>query len=165
VVLPDAPKGTSLFGQRHLPDYADALSKAVDFGRSHANLPVWQIATSLGSIAVVNGAAHLGSKVSGVVLASPVTRRGRAGERPYLMLTWAQSLSRYWLSTTNTTLVRLVHRATIQCALGPDTFAAQGAGHRDEQPDYERLRPMRRDVAAWLSWDRGHGGVAHLRMY
>jgi hypothetical protein len=80
VVLPDAPNGTSLFGQRHLPAYADAISKAIDFGRSHANLPVWLIATSLGSISAVNGAAHLGSKVSGVVLASSVTRPGRAGE-------------------------------------------------------------------------------------
>jgi hypothetical protein len=32
VVLPDAPNGTSLFGQRHLPAYADAISKAIDFG-------------------------------------------------------------------------------------------------------------------------------------
>jgi pimeloyl-ACP methyl ester carboxylesterase len=80
VVLPDAPNGTSLFGQRHLPAYADAVSKAIDFGRSRANLPVWLIGTSLGSIAAVNSAARLGSKVSGVVLASSVTRPGRAGE-------------------------------------------------------------------------------------
>jgi pimeloyl-ACP methyl ester carboxylesterase len=80
VVLPDAPNGTSLFGQRHLPAYADAISRAIDFGRSHANLPVWLIGTSQGSTAAVNGAAHLGSKVSGVVLASSVTRPGRAGE-------------------------------------------------------------------------------------
>ena len=80
VVLPDAPNGTSLFGQRHLPAYVDAIGKAIDFGRSRANLPVWLIATSQGSIAAVNGAAHLGSKVSGVVLASCVTRPGRAGE-------------------------------------------------------------------------------------
>jgi hypothetical protein len=80
LVLPDAPNGTSLFGQRHLPAYADTISKAIDFGWSRANLPVWLIGTSLGSIAAVNGAARLGSKVSGVVLASSVTRSGRAGE-------------------------------------------------------------------------------------
>jgi len=34
---------------------ADAISKAVDFGRSRADRPVWLIATSLGSIAAVNG--------------------------------------------------------------------------------------------------------------
>jgi pimeloyl-ACP methyl ester carboxylesterase len=80
VVLPDAPNGTSLLGQRHLPAYADAIGRAIDFGRSHANLPVWLIATSQGSTAAVNGAAHLGSRVSGAVLASSVTRPGQADE-------------------------------------------------------------------------------------
>jgi len=80
LVMPDAPNGTSLFGQRHLPAYADAISKAVDFGRSQAALPVWLIGTSAGTTAAVNGAAHLGSKVSGAVLTSSVTRVGRAGE-------------------------------------------------------------------------------------
>jgi len=32
------------------------------------------------------------------------------------------------------------------------------------RPNYERLAPVRRDVAAWLSWDRGHCGAAHLRL-
>lgn len=80
VVLPDAPNGTSLAGQRHLPVYADAISKAIDVGRSRAALPVWLIGTSAGTTAAVNGAAHLGSKVSGVVLTSSVTRPGRSGE-------------------------------------------------------------------------------------
>jgi hypothetical protein len=80
IVLPDAPNGTSLFGQRHLPAYADAISRAIDFGRSRAALPVWLIGTSAGTTAAVNGAAHLGSKVSGAVLTSSVTRNGRAGE-------------------------------------------------------------------------------------
>jgi pimeloyl-ACP methyl ester carboxylesterase len=80
VVLSDAPNGTSLFGHRHLPAYADAIGRAIDFGRSHADLPVWLIATSQDSIAAVNCAAHLGAKVSGVILASSVTRPGLAGE-------------------------------------------------------------------------------------
>ena len=80
VVLPDTPNGTSLTGHRHLPAYADAISRAIDFGRSRAALPVWLIGTSAGSTAAVNGAAHLGSKVSGAVLTSSVTRIGRAGE-------------------------------------------------------------------------------------
>jgi hypothetical protein len=80
VVLPDAPNGTSLTGQRHLPAYADAISKAIDFGRSRAALPVWLIGTSAGTTAAVNGAAHPGSKVSGAVLTSSVTRFGGAGE-------------------------------------------------------------------------------------
>jgi pimeloyl-ACP methyl ester carboxylesterase len=81
VVLPDAPNGTSLTGQRHLPAYADAISRAIDFGRSRGALPVWLIGTSAGTTAAVNGAAHLGSKVSGAVLTSSVTRRtGSSGE-------------------------------------------------------------------------------------
>jgi len=80
VVLPDAPNGTSLAGQRHLPAYADAISKAIDLGRSRVALPVWLIGTSAGTTAAVNGAAHLGSKVSGAVLTSSVTRPGRSGE-------------------------------------------------------------------------------------
>ena len=81
VVLPDAPNGTSLTGQRHLPAYADAIGRAIEFGRSRAALPVWLIGTSAGTTAAVNGAAHLGSKVSGAVLTSSVTRRtGASGE-------------------------------------------------------------------------------------
>ena len=76
VVLPDAPNGASLNGKRHLPAYSDAIGKAVDFGRSRAALPVWLIGTSAGSTAAVNGAAHLGPKVSGAVLTSSVTRSG-----------------------------------------------------------------------------------------
>jgi len=80
MVVPDAPNGTSLFGQRHLPAYADAIRKAIDFGRSHAALPVWLIGTSAGTTAAVNAAAHVRSKVSGAVLTSSVTRGGRSGE-------------------------------------------------------------------------------------
>ena len=81
IILPDAPNGASLTGQRHLPAYADAIGKAIDLGRSRAALPVWLIGTSRGSIAAVNGAAHLGAKVvSGAILTSSVTRPGDAGE-------------------------------------------------------------------------------------
>ena len=80
IILPDAPNGASQTGQRHLPAYADAIGKAIDLGRSRAALPVWLIGTSRGSIAAVNGAAHLGSKVSGAILTSSVTRPGDAGE-------------------------------------------------------------------------------------
>ncbi len=75
VVLPDAPNGTSLTGRRHLPAYADAIGRAIDFARSYAALPVWLIGTSAGTTAAVNGAAHLGSKVAGAVLTSSATRR------------------------------------------------------------------------------------------
>jgi pimeloyl-ACP methyl ester carboxylesterase len=80
VVLPDTPNGTSLTGRRHLPAYAEAIGRAIDFGRSRAAVPVWLIGTSAGTTAAVNGAAHLGAKVSGAVLTSSVTRPGASGE-------------------------------------------------------------------------------------
>ena len=80
MVLPDAPNGTSRTGQRHLPAYADAISKAIDLVRSRVILPVWLIGTSAGTTAAVHGAAHLGSKISGAVPASSVTRTARGGE-------------------------------------------------------------------------------------
>ena len=52
----------------------------VDFARSRSNVPVWLIGTSQGSTGAVNGGAHLGSKVAGVVLTSSVTQRNRADE-------------------------------------------------------------------------------------
>ena len=59
VILPDAPDRASLLGRRHLPAYAEAIGKAIDFGRARAALPVWLIGTSQGATAAVNGAAHL----------------------------------------------------------------------------------------------------------
>jgi pimeloyl-ACP methyl ester carboxylesterase len=80
VILLDAPNGASLLGRRHLPAYAEAIGEAIDFGHVRAALPVWLIGTSQGSTAAVNGAAHLGSKVSGAVLTSSVTRPVGGGE-------------------------------------------------------------------------------------
>jgi pimeloyl-ACP methyl ester carboxylesterase len=105
VVLPDAPNGTSLTGRRHLPAYADAISEAIDFGHSRAALPVWLIGTRAGTTVAVNGAAHIGSKVSGAVLTSSVTRSGRAGETIFdaePSAIWSPCSS----SATNTTLAQ-----------------------------------------------------------
>lgn len=80
-VILGSPDNRSLMGQRSGAGYAAALGVAVDFARARGNAPVWLIGTSMGSIAAVNGAAHLGAKVAGVVLTSSVTRIGRrAGE-------------------------------------------------------------------------------------
>lgn len=75
-----SPNGASLLGQRHTPAYLAAIDRAVDFGRSRANAPIWLVGTSQGSIAAANGAAHLGGKIAGVVLTSSVTRPNRSGE-------------------------------------------------------------------------------------
>ena len=82
-VILGSPNGASLLGQRSQPGYAGALGAAVDFARSRANVPVWLVGTSMGSIAAVNGAARLGGKVAGVVLTSSVTQPNRSGETAF----------------------------------------------------------------------------------
>lgn len=76
----DSPNNASLLGRRSIPAYVQALAAAVDFARSRANVPVWLVGTSQGSTAAANGAAHLGTKIAGVVLTSSVTRANRSGE-------------------------------------------------------------------------------------
>jgi hypothetical protein len=68
---------SSLMGQRHTPAYADDIARAVDFIRTRANVPVWLVGTSMGSIAAANGAAHLPGRVAGVVLTSSVAGPNR----------------------------------------------------------------------------------------
>ena len=69
---------SSLMGQRHTPAYADDIARGVDFVRTRANVPVWLVGTSMGSIAAANGAAHLPGRVAGVVLTSSVAGPNRA---------------------------------------------------------------------------------------
>ena len=80
VEIVGAPNGAPLLGERHTPAYLGAIDRAIDFARSRANAPVWLVGTSQGSTAAANGAAHLGSKIVGVVLSSSVTRPNRSGE-------------------------------------------------------------------------------------
>src|SRR5277367_4035215 len=71
---------SSLLGQRHTPAYAATIARAIDFARTRANVPVWLVGTSMGSIAAANGAAHLPGRVAGIVLTSSVAGPSRAGE-------------------------------------------------------------------------------------
>jgi pimeloyl-ACP methyl ester carboxylesterase len=80
VILLGSPGDVSLLGRRHLPSYAAALDSALDYARRRNSAPVWLIGTSQGTIGAVNGAAHLRSKVAGVVLTSSVTQQGASGE-------------------------------------------------------------------------------------
>src|SRR4051794_38130904 len=80
VLVSGPPNGQSILGQRSTPEYASALDRVVDFALSCTDAPVWVVGTSQGSTAAVNAGAHLAGKVSGVVLTSSVTQRGRAGE-------------------------------------------------------------------------------------
>jgi hypothetical protein len=69
---------SSLMGQRHTPAYAAVIARAIDFIHTRANMPVWLVGTSMGSIAAANGAAHLPGRVAGVVLTSSVAAPNRA---------------------------------------------------------------------------------------
>jgi hypothetical protein len=80
VEIVGSPNGAPLLGERHTPAYLAAIDRAIDFARSRGNAPVWLVGTSQGSTAAANGAAHLGSKIAGVVLSSSVTRPNRSGE-------------------------------------------------------------------------------------
>lgn len=80
VAVLGSPDDRSLVGQRHTPTYADAIGRAVDFVRGRVAAPVWLVGTSAGTTAAANGAAHLGTKLAGVVLTSSVTRRYSSGE-------------------------------------------------------------------------------------
>jgi pimeloyl-ACP methyl ester carboxylesterase len=85
-VILASPNGSSLMGQRAQPAYPAALAVTVDFARSRANVPVWLVGTSNGTIAAVNGGTRLGGKVAGIILTSSVTQPGRAGGRQPLAI-------------------------------------------------------------------------------
>lgn len=81
VVIPDAPDHESLRGRRSLPGYAAVVRDLVGIARSQAPGPVFLLGTSQGSIAAVNGAAHMPSGwIAGVVLTESVSRLGGSGE-------------------------------------------------------------------------------------
>lgn len=81
VVIPDALNHDNLRGLRSSPDYAGVIEALVDFARSRAAKPVFLIGTSQGSIAAMNGAAHIAKgKLAGAVLTESVSRRGGSHE-------------------------------------------------------------------------------------
>jgi Alpha/beta hydrolase family len=81
VVIPDALDGQSLRGRRSAPEYAQVIEALVRFAHAEARGPVFLLGTSQGSIAAMNGAAHLAKgEVAGVVLTESVSRRSKSGE-------------------------------------------------------------------------------------
>ena len=75
----DQPKGMGP-SFRVSKDQAIDIAAVADYLKTQAGVPVWLVGTSQGSTAAVNGAAHLGNKIAGVVLSSSVTRRTRSDE-------------------------------------------------------------------------------------
>ncbi len=75
-----AKKG--MFGFRQTPEHAEDIKAVMDFMKSKADVPVWLVGTSRGSISAVNGAVRLGGLEGGpdgIVLISSVTRRSKKG--------------------------------------------------------------------------------------
>lgn len=80
VIIPDAVKAQGLRGRRSGEAYAGIVAGLVGFARLEAAGPVFLVGTSQGAIAGMNGAAHLGDRIAGLVLTSSVSRRGGSGE-------------------------------------------------------------------------------------
>jgi pimeloyl-ACP methyl ester carboxylesterase len=81
VVIPDAVDGENMRGLRSSPEYARIVQDLVRFARTKAPGPVFLLGTSQGSIAAMNGAAHLTKgEIAGVVLTESVSRQSKSGE-------------------------------------------------------------------------------------
>jgi pimeloyl-ACP methyl ester carboxylesterase len=81
VVIPDAVDGQNMRGLRSSPEYARIVQELVQFARTKAPGPVFLLGTSQGSIAAMNGAAHLTKgEIAGVVLTESVSRQSKSGE-------------------------------------------------------------------------------------
>jgi hypothetical protein len=81
VLIPDAVDDTNLRGLRSSPHYAARVRDLVAAAHAQATAPVFLLGTSQGSIAAMNGAAHLrDGQIAGVVLTESVSRLGGSHE-------------------------------------------------------------------------------------
>jgi len=89
VAVVDAPSdhwaGEGMVGWRHTATHAADIGAIIDRIRQTADVPVWLIGTSRGTLSAANAAARLGSRVDGLVLSASVTvvsnsRPGYLGE-------------------------------------------------------------------------------------
>jgi hypothetical protein len=81
VIIPDAAGTENLRGERSSPTYAMIVGALVAFARTQNVRPVFLLGTSQGSIAAMNGAAHLRQgEIAGLVLTESVSRLGGSHE-------------------------------------------------------------------------------------
>jgi hypothetical protein len=81
VLIPDTVDGDNLRGLRSSPAYAALVGELVGFAHTKSSVPVFLLGTSQGSIAAMNGAAHLpAAQLAGVVLTESVSRQGGSHE-------------------------------------------------------------------------------------
>ena len=85
VVIPDAIDGGNLRGMRSSPAYAALVAALLDFAHRQSVGPVFLLGTSQGSIAAMNGAAHLDpSRLAGLVLTESVSVLGGSHETVFM---------------------------------------------------------------------------------
>src|SRR5271165_4811296 len=81
VLIVDALSGKNMRGLRSSPGYAEAIEDVVRFAAKKGARSIFLLGTSQGSIAAMNGAAHLPKgQIAGVVLTESVTRPSKSGE-------------------------------------------------------------------------------------
>jgi hypothetical protein len=81
VIIPDALDGQNMRGLRSSPAYAEVVAALVHFAHAQTQGPVFLLGTSQGSIAAMNGAAHLlAPALAGLVLTESVSRESKSGE-------------------------------------------------------------------------------------
>ena len=81
IVLVDALDHQSMRGQRSTTAYADVTKKIIEFAHRQANVPVWVLGTSQGSIAAMNAASHAErTQLAGLILTESVSILGGSHE-------------------------------------------------------------------------------------
>jgi hypothetical protein len=81
VLIPDTLNSENLRGLRSSPAYAALVGELVHFAHTKSSAAVFLLGTSQGSIAAMNGAAHLSrTQLAGVVLTESVSRQGGSHE-------------------------------------------------------------------------------------
>jgi hypothetical protein len=81
IVLVDALDHQSMRGQRSSAAYAEITKKIIEFAHRQANVPVWVLGTSQGSIAAMNAASHAGgTQLAGLILTESVSILGGSHE-------------------------------------------------------------------------------------
>jgi hypothetical protein len=81
IVLVDALDHQSMRGQRSSAAYAEITQKIIEFAHRQANVPVWVLGTSQGSIAAMNAASHAGRiRLAGLILTESVSILGGSHE-------------------------------------------------------------------------------------
>jgi len=81
IVLVDALDHQSMRGQRSSAAYAEITQKIIEFAHRQANVPVWVLGTSQGSIAAMNAASHAArAQLAGLILTESVSILGGSHE-------------------------------------------------------------------------------------